>query len=140
MSLKIFVDSDVVISSIISLVGAAYFLVNSKNLTLFISNLSFLELKIVTERLNIDKSKLNELIKKRFHTVQLKGELGVLKEKYKDYVTDLNDAHIVAGATKAKVKFLISYNIKHFKVDKIKRDFNIIVTTPAHLLQYLRSI
>lgn len=139
MSLKIFVDSDVVISSLISTFGAAYFLVNSENLTLFISNLSFLELKIVTERLGIDRKKLNVLIK-RFNLVRLETTPERLKEKYKDYITDLNDAHIVAGAVKAKVKFLISYNIKHFKVDKIKRDLNIIVTTPAHLLQYLRSI
>lgn len=136
---KTFVDSDVVISSLISSTGAAYILVNSKDLSLVISNLSFQELKIVAKRLGIAEDKLNILIKK-FNLTRLKETSEKLKEKYGHYVLDPNDAHIVAGAHKAKVKFLISYNIKHFKEDKIKQDFNIIVTTPANLLQYLRSL
>lgn len=140
MALKIFLDSDVVISSLISTAGAAFLLINSKNLNLFISNLSLQELEIVADRLSIDKSKLNNLIKKKFNLIQLKEKLEDLKKKYEDYVTDPNDAHIVAGAVKAKVKFLTSYNIKHFRADKIKNDLNIIVITPANLLQYFRGL
>lgn len=140
MSFKVFVDSDVIISSLISSTGAAYFLVNSKSLNLFISNLSLQELEIVIERLDINKSKFNDLIKRKLNIIKLKEKSENLKKKYRDYVTDPNDAHIIAGACEAKAKFLISYNIKHFKTDKIKRDFGIIVTIPANLLQYLRSL
>ncbi len=51
-----------------------------------------------------------------------------------------NDAHIVLGAKQAKGKFLVTYNIKHFLVEKIREDVGIIVLTPAFLLQYLRSL
>ena len=63
-----------------------------------------------------------------------------IKERYKDYVEDLNDAHIVAGAAESKAHFLITYNIRDFKIEKIKKDFDIIVLTPGMFLQYLRSI
>ena len=140
MLFKVFVDSDVVISSLISSSGAAYLLLNSTDLELFISNLSIKELTIVAERLGIEKKELDDLIKNRFNVVQLKEKPKELKELYGHYTSDPNDCHVVAGAKVAKVEFVISYNIKHFKVDKIKQDFNIILTPPAQLLQYLRSL
>jgi len=139
-SLRVFVDSDVVISSLISKSGAGYLLVNNKNIELFVSNISLKELEVVAGRLRIDERKLKNFIKDRFNIVQLKVNISILKNKYKEYISDPNDAHIVAGAVKAKVRFLVSYNIRHFKIDKVKQDFNIIVLTPAYLLQYLRGL
>ncbi len=138
--LKVFVDSDVIISSLISGMGAAHLLIKESNLHLFISNHSSKELEIVVERLDLDKEALDDLIKRRFDIVQLASSLVKVKEKYRDYVTDVNDAYIVYGAVEAKVKFLVSYNLKHFKSDKIKSDFDILLVTPARFLQYLRSI
>ena len=140
MPLKVFVDSDVIISSLISSTGAAYLLLNQEKLDLAISSISLEELKIVVERLDISKDKLNALIKRRFKIVSLNDSLKKIKLEHKDYVSDINDAHIVAGAREGKVKFLISYNTKHFKAEKLKEDFNIILATPAKLLQYLRSL
>lgn len=141
MTLKVFLDSDVVISSLISSLGAAYLLIrNTKDLELFISNLSLKELEEVTVRLNLDKNFLLSLVRANFRILELKTTNRKLKEKYKDYVLDPDDAHILAGAIEGKVRFLISYNIRHFKTDKIKRDFNIFVLTPGHFIQYLRSI
>jgi len=140
MSPKVFIDSDVVISSLISRKGAAHLLLNSKNLEYFVSNLSIKELKIVTDRLDIDRLSLKNLIKNRFKLIELKETAKELKDKFNDYVSDVNDAHIIGGACEAGVKFLISYNIKDFNVDKIKKDFDIIVITPANFLQYLRSL
>lgn len=140
MALKIFLDSDVVISSLISSSGAAYLLINHiKNLELYISNLSLKELEVVVERLKIDKNLLTELVNNRFQKVALKDANEKIKHQYKDYVLDIDDAHIVAGAKEAQVRFLISYNLRHYKLDKIKEDFGIIVLTPAQFLQYLRS-
>ena len=141
MTLQVFLDSDVVISSLISSSGAAYLLINSvKGLELYISNLSLKELKIVVERLSLDKNILTEVIDNRFQKVDLKDSNEKIKEQYGDYVLDIDDAHIVAGARTSQVRFLISYNLRHYKLDKIKEDFRIIVLTPAQFLQYLRSL
>lgn len=126
--MKVFVDSDVVISSLISNTGAsAQLLKTNNNIAKIISNLSKKELKIVMTRLKIDKPlpKLKIVIIDNF-------------EKYSAYSTDPNDAHIVAGAHQAKVNFLITYNLKHYRVERIKQDLNIIVMTPGIFLQYLR--
>lgn len=136
---QIYIDSDVVISSLISTNGASYFLVHHRNIISYVSSYSIKELTIVCKRLNIEEEKLMMLIKKRLKVNKMKEPIKKIKEKYKQYTHDINDAHIVAGAVKAEVKFLISYNIKHFNVEKIRRDFEIKVTTPGNFLQYLRS-
>ena len=61
-----------------------------------------------------------------------------IKKSYLKYVLDPNDAHIVAGIATAKPSFFVSYNLRHFKIDKIKTDFKAISLTQAQLLQYLR--
>jgi len=130
------VDSSVIISSLISKKGAAYFLINHKlpATEFYISTLPFKEQKIVAKRLKIDNRKLQNLVKKRLKIIKIKQS-----KRYQAYVTDVNDAHIIAAAQKVKAKFLITYNQRHFKREKIKRDLNIITFTPAQLLQYLRS-
>lgn len=141
MAFKVFVDSDVIISSLISSTGAAYLLLNkTNNLDLLISNTSIQELEIVIYRLGLQKEKLKRLIDKKFTVIQLKKSVKELQTVFTDYVTDIHDAHIVAGAKVGNAKFLLSYNTKHFNAEKLKEDFNIILTTPASFLQYLRSM
>ncbi len=141
MSLKVFVDSDVIISSLLSSSGAAHFLLhNTDAVKPCISNISLQEIRIVVERLAIDSKKLASLLEGNIEIVQLQYTAETVKNAYENYVLDENDAHIVAGAKEAKAKFLVSYNTKDFKVEKIKQDFTIILITPARLLQYLRSI
>lgn len=137
---NVFVDSDVLISSLLSQTGAAYLLLHQKNLKPFISNLSRRESGMVADELNISKDKFTNLVQKRVRIVKLRETPKELKIKYKNYVSDPNDAHIVAGSVLAKANFLISYNIRDFKVDKIKTDFGIICLTPGEFLQYLRSL
>lgn len=139
--MKVFVDTDVVISSLISPIGAAFLLLNQTDgLDLFISTISSLEIVEVAERLQLDRNALNKLIEKRFTVVKMKEQVEAIKEKHSGYVLDIDDAHIVEGAKEANVRFLITYNTKHFKAEKIKEDYNIIVATPANLLQYVRSL
>lgn len=141
MALKVFIDSDVVISSLISSTGAAFLLLNQiTDLELFISNMSKDELEKVVDRLGLSSTALKQLTQTRVTIINLEKRLEEIKKEFADHVLDIDDAHIVAGAKKANVNFLISYNTKHFKADKIKDDFNIILTTPSNLLQYLRSI
>jgi predicted nucleic acid-binding protein len=141
VSLKVFVDSDVIISSMLSSSGAAHFLLHHTDaVELYISNLSLQEIRIVVERLSIDSSKLASLLEGNIDIVQLQYTKETVKTAYGRYVLDENDAHIVAGAKEVKARFIVSYNSKDFKVDKIKQDFAILLITPAHLLQYIRSI
>ncbi|MDP3974666.1 MAG: PIN domain-containing protein [bacterium] len=137
--MRVFIDSDVVISSLISSSGAAYFLLHQSQIKPVISSISLKELRVVVKRMGIELEKLEVLIKNRFEVFPLIKELKGIKEEYVQYVTDIDDTHIVAGAYSAKVKYLISYNLKHFKKDKIKNELGLILLTPALFLQYLRS-
>lgn len=138
--LRVFVDSDVIISSLISRSGAAYFLIQETDLKLYVSTFSFQELKIVVERLKLDTSEFEKLMKRKFSVIRLPKKAPQIKKEYAEYVSDVNDAHVVAGTVMSQAQFLITYNMKHFKIEKIKSDLNILLTTPARFLQYLRSL
>lgn len=131
--IKVFLDSDVIISSLLSSAGAAHLLVNKKSVVKYISNLSVKEINIVAKRLRIKTTAVDQLVS-RLKIIRLKKDFG------KDYVTDTHDSHVVTGAVTAKVRFLLSYNLKHFRMEKIKRDYNILVYRPAQFVQYLRSL
>ena len=136
---KIFLDSDVVISSLISSIGASYQLINSKATVSFISDISYRELVLVIKRLNLAENKLKILTKKKIKIFKIKKSLNQIKLDYKDCVKDINDAHIITGAVESKAGFLITYNIRHFEINKIKEKYRIQVMTPGTFLQYLRS-
>jgi len=140
-SIRVFVDSDVVISSLISTLGAAYTLVHdTEEVNLNISNFSTLELEKVVNRLHLDSEKLQTIISPRFATVTVSQSYKKVQEQFATYVRDIDDAHIVAGAKEAKATFLVSYNIRHFEAEKLRQDFQIILLTPGLFLQYLRSL
>jgi len=138
--MDVYVDSDVVISSLLSRTGAAYHLLNYSTITLIISSISLTEIKKVISRRGMEQKQFEQLIQKRLKIVTIKQGVSTLKVKYLSYVLDINDAHIVAGAKAAKVDFLLTYNLKHYKTTKLKDNFNIQVLTPALFLQYLRSL
>lgn len=140
MSKKVFVDSDVVISSLISSKGAAHLLLNQQKGNFIISDISQKELGRVIDRLGINQDKLQALIKKRLKVVKLTKDISKIKNDFQIYSSDPNDVHIVAGAKAAKAKFLLTYNLKHFQRQKIYDDLSIVVLTPAQYLQYLRSL
>ena len=137
--LRVFVDSDVIISSLISQKGASFLLLSKKDQNYYISDFSKKELTIVSERLKIDKDELSFTIKNKLKIVTIKDDLDNIKARFGQHTRDPNDAHVVAGSVKAKAQFLLTYNLKDYKIDKIKKDFGIIVITPAKFLQYLRS-
>ncbi|PIP61639.1 hypothetical protein COW99_03290 [Candidatus Roizmanbacteria bacterium CG22_combo_CG10-13_8_21_14_all_38_20] len=136
--MRIFLDSDVIISSLLSSSGASHFLIHQTQVKLLISSISHKELKVVIKRLNIEPSKLKDLINKKFEVLTINNSQEDIKQKYMNFVVDIGDAHIVAGANKGNSKYLITYNLKHFKKDKIKNELDISIMTPALFLQYLR--
>ncbi len=136
----IYLDSDVIISSLLSTKGAANYLINnSTDVKKTISSLSADELEIVIEKLGISLPKLDTLIKKKL-TV-FKSELSFLgtHKEFQHYVRDVNDSHVIAGAVQSKSDFLITYNVKDFRKDLIKNELDIVILTPALFLQHLRN-
>lgn len=94
---------------------------------------------MVVKRLGIDESKLKMLIATGCSVVRMKESVAAIKKDFQVYVSDVNDAHIVAGTKRAKTAFLVTYNVRHFSLERIKKDLGILVVRPAQLLQYLRS-
>lgn len=135
MTHKVFIDSDVVISSLLSTKGAAFLLLSLPNPKNYYSNIQIKELKIVCNRLGIPQKRLEDILK----NISLKN-IYPNNKNYSEYVNDPNDAHILAGAHQSSAKFLVTYNQKDFKIEKIKSKFNITILTPALYLQYIRSL
>ena len=137
--INIFLDSDVVISSVLSKNGSAHFILASSMFECFVSNYSTKELRKVAERTDLDFKSIKAILDKNTKTSVLRGSLKSFKKEYGQFVRDEDDAHIVAGAHKSKSKFLLTYNAKHYDIDKIKAELGITVIKPGNFLQYLRS-
>ena len=137
---RLFLDSDVVISALISTQGAAFKILEEKQAQLFISNLSELEIRRVSQKLDVDLLRFESWLKKRLFLVKLVEPLVAIKKRYGSYVTDPTDAHILAGNVKSLARILITYNHRHFRRDRIKTNLGIILMTPGEYLQYLRSL
>lgn len=133
----VFLDSDVVISSLISPTGAANFLTHHEEITCFVSNISLKEIERVSIRLHLTNMKRS--IHQRLRIIELEDTDRNIGQRYGAFVLDPGGAHIVAGVSKSGVRFLITYNLKHYKAERLKRELDILVMTPARFLQYLRS-
>ncbi len=133
--MRIFVDSDVVISSLLSHTGAAYLLLYDKNITKIISRTSDKELRAVCIRLKISVESLEHLERDCCRIIPAQTAV----KAFMRCVTDPGDAHVISGAVAGRAQYIISYNIRHYNIDAIKEDYGIIVLTPAMLLQFLRN-
>jgi putative PIN family toxin of toxin-antitoxin system len=139
--IRVFVDSDVIISSLISESGAAFTLIShTEQVELYTSNHSVSELNKVVDRLHLQQEELHNIIKNRLISVRIDQTYKKVQIQFADYVRDFDDAHVVAGAREARVSFLVSYNVRHFNAEKIRQDLQIILLTPGLFLQYLRSL
>lgn len=137
---KVFVDSDVIISSLISKNGAANIVVNKASINSYVSNFSHEELSRTVKRLGISKDKFEKVLKEKLKTVKINISKEDILDKFGNYTYDLEDAHIVAGAKEAKAKFLVTFNIKDYKLEKISDELSIKILTPGELLEYLRNL
>ena len=135
---KVFLDSDVIISSLLSKTGASFEILKNAKVKKVISKTIKEEVLSVAKRLSIDLA--GERIYKNIKIVPIKLKKARLAEEYLSYVLDQEDSHVVAGANIAKANFLLTHNLKHYQVTKIKNDFEIIVMKPGNFLQYLRSL
>ncbi|MBU1127298.1 PIN domain-containing protein [Patescibacteria group bacterium] len=137
--IQVFLDTDVVISALLSKTGASYELIRNPLISKIISKTVKKEIEEVKKRLNIDNRKVEKLLE-RISTASLNLTKKEVSEEYKKFVLDEKDSHVVAGANKTKSKFLLTHNLKHYRVNKINTEFGILVLKPGMFLQYLRSL
>ncbi|PIR42787.1 hypothetical protein CO058_03430 [candidate division WWE3 bacterium CG_4_9_14_0_2_um_filter_35_11] len=138
--MRVFLDSDVVISSMMSKEGASRILTSGNGLFLpVISDFSLQEIMKVSERLHISKSIFEQVINS-IKVIKTNHSLENFKKEFSKYVLDINDVHIIGSAVNLNVGFLITFNLKHYKQEDIKADLKIITITPGSFLQYIRGV
>lgn len=137
--IQVFLDTDVLVSSLLSKTGASYEVIKNPHLVKVITKTVLLELERVVKRHRIRKSKKDKLLK-MVEIVPLGLSAGGVLDKYGRFVFDNKDSHVVGGASVTKSKFLLTHNIKHYDIEKIGSKLEVIVLKPGNFLQYLRSI
>ena len=136
--LTVFLDTDVIISSLLSQSGASYELITYTKVKKIISTAVKEEVVLVSERHGIEPKKVTALLKNiKIISINLSRE-HILKS-YSKFVFDNEDSHIVAGAQKSSSNILLTHNTKHYNATKIKNDLDIVVMKPGNFLQYLRG-
>lgn len=136
--MKVFLDSDIIISSLISERGAAYDMFSLPHgIELTISDESEKEITDVIIRMDLSLKTYESHRKNKLNIIQTNSEKIDL---YNKYTYDIKDMHIVAASHLSKAKFLITYNFKHYNINQIKNDLDIIIYQPGQFMQYLRSI
>lgn len=136
--IKVFLDSNVIISALLSKSGASYQIINNPRIRKVISETIKEEVMEVSARLRIgiDEEDILDEIK----IIRIFSDKSPIVVKYQPYVLDVEDSHVVAGTVKAETRFLLTHNLIHFRIEKIRNDFGIIVMKPGIFLQYLRSL
>lgn len=137
-SIAIFLDSDVIIAALLSEKGASSKIVKSRTFKKFVSKAIKKEVDEVAKRLHIRIPGKNWF--ETIHVITLDVTRERLAKKYFTYVSDLEDSHVVAGAVRSKSSFLLTHNLKHYKIDLIEQKLKVVVLNPGQFLQYLRSI
>ena len=137
--IQVFLDTDVIVSVLLSETGASHELMKSGRISRVISEAIREEAEIVTNRLGIDRQKTEKLLEK-IEIVSLGLSKKDVLEGYAKFVLDVNDSHVVAGAFLSKSRFLLTHNLKHYRVDKIGAGLGVLVLKPGNFLQYLRSL
>lgn len=132
----VFVDSDVIISSLLSQKGAAHLITQENQIIRYVSSLGIIEQKEVVKRLGLELQKHDQIITAHFNLIQANPSETTA---YSQYTNDPSDAHIIQGAVISNAHFLATYNAKDFKIEKIKKSYNIQIIAPGQLLQYLRN-
>ncbi len=110
--IKVFLDTDVIISALLSKTGASFEIIKNPKIDKIVSTGIEREVAEVAKRLKIDRKDVKGVLK-NCKTISL----GLIKKniinKYSNHVLDKEDAHVVAGADLSESKFLLTHNIKH---------------------------
>lgn len=138
--MKLFLDTNVLFSALMSESGAAFelFRLAAKGtIELVTSDQCLIELKRIEEKMKF-KMPFQDFLKTHslsIVTLKLKDS-----DRYQPYVFDTNDAHVAQGADQSKAEFLVTFNTKDFKRDLLFQDFQLRVLTQGYFLQWLRGV
>lgn len=135
---KVFLDSSVVISAVLSDKGGSFRLFNeaqNRNLILYISDFVLVEVFSVLKLKYPSKLFIFENLISNTHFILAKEPSQDLIEKMAESIADFSDAPILAAAKKAKVDFLITLDKKHFLTKKVKDNLKFKVLAPKEFLQ-----
>lgn len=134
--IKVFYDADALFSAFYSKTGAASEILKYKSVEFHTSRKCIREAE---EALNIKYQKCFD--KKFLDNFVVQENLGHEEDKSKKkYVLDEFDIHVIGSAVTIKTQFLITYNLKHYKIQKIEDELKIIITDPGNFLFYIRNI
>lgn len=132
---RCFLDSDVVISALISDQGAAYeLLTNGGVAKLYTSPYVLKEVERAVIKFKLDRKRF------RFFTDRLSMGSNASGTDTSGLVNDPNDGPIIGGAIANRCYFLITFNLKDYRIDEIEKRHNVTVLRPGEYLQYLRSL
>ncbi len=135
---KVFLDTDVIISALLSKTGASFEIIKNPKVDKIVSTGIEKEVVEVAKRLGIDREDAKGVLKNCKITSLSLTKKNIIN-KYSSHVFDKEDIHVVAGADLSESKFLLTHNIKHYKADRIGSNLKVIVLKPGDFLQYLRS-
>ncbi|MBI2008331.1 PIN domain-containing protein [Candidatus Amesbacteria bacterium] len=135
---RLFVDSNVIVSCVRSQTGASYIVLHELSFRCHTSNECQKEIQEISTKQLLNPALVKRTISK-LTVVNLKLSDAEILRRFGKYVTDLDDAHVIAGAKQVRAKFLLTHNLKHFQIDKIKKNLNIEVITPGRFVQSLRN-
>lgn len=133
--IRVYLDTDTIIAAIIQPRGTTANLLKNTHLIKYLSNTSRAEIKEVVHRKQLSLTIAMEIM------AQCRSVI-IQQSDYTDsrkYVSDPGDMHIITSTRKTKSLFLITYNLKHFKINQIHKELDIVVFSPAQLIQYLSS-
>lgn len=135
--INVFLDSDVLIASLLSHQGASFEILSNTSINKIITKTIRDEVTDVAKRLDISLS--HDCIFQKLDIRSIRLNKTRIVKTYLSYVLDVEDSHVVAGAHVARTQFLLTHNTKHYHLELIKRNLNIITMKPGNFLQYLRS-
>ncbi len=139
--LRVFIDSNVLISGIASLTGASAAILNIGESNII--KIVLCQQVLIESDRNIEKKfpaliyKFRDFIKKLNPDLALNPTVDEIKKIL--YLINQDDAPILACAIKSRIDYLVSLNIKHFKKNRIEKDFTIKVVTPGEFLYEFRK-
>lgn len=142
--IDIVLDSDVIISGLISKKGAGYYLLNltyNKNCQ-FVINSSMQQLTELSDVISDLKNiyDLDQIFFKKIKPSLNIRKFSKIESKFAAYTHDAEDIHIVQTAFISKSKFLLTYNLRDFLIQKIANDLSLKVVNPGYFITYLRSL
>ncbi len=123
--------------------GASFFiiktyLINQNLFEIYSSNKQLEEIQKVIKRMKNKYQFQTELLINLYNKITIIKNLN--ENNYLKYVNDENDSFIVAQAIKIKANYLLTFNIKDYKIKILQDEFNINILKPGYFLQYLRNM